>query len=1193
MLGPYRKSREGYTMETLRMNERTKSDPKEIHEILTRHFQGWFAMPEGDTERTWDVHDKCEDFIAQNGYLNIPDDILGTIWTSLRKKADEDLTLIQTPTFEEFNDAINHMAKDSAPGISGLSYNMMKTWDDNTRLRIYGDIIELWSNGRIPEEWKNRWLVPIPKKSDPDISDLRPLTLMEALRKTWGSIFVRRIQKKWNDEQLLQPNQFGSVKGKGTDGAVAEFLNAAETAKERATPLYITSWDIRRAFDSVAKPIVALALRRLGVPEDLITYLMAVDDGMTVVRTPWALHCVEEGQDLLGFKGDRGIGQGDVISPLIWTAFFDILLTALAQVTGGIITSSRHGYVRETPDVAYVDDLISVQGDLLSLQRKADIVSGFCIWAGLDLATDKFRAFAINWGNQNIRMGHEIVIHTKGWEPIEVHMKTDGNLKHLGVLWDMDLSNETQREQVTTFLRESLAYVCAKRASIRCKMIAITKCIIPKVLYTCKFMGWTLEQYKELEKIITVAMRKASKLLPGFPTNLMYMSRQEGGLGYDSLVDIIHRTKNRMYQRLLDTTDMCLVASGLLARAFRARGQILQPHVEVVMRRTPWITPVWATSLVQWREENGETLVATGRPDDNEVEESENNVRDGVHTGLYTREERLGGDVRLRVGQFWTSEEEGTNGAALEIVGLNQDEVYALKWQTKNGAPVENGSILWARPATHGEGAGPDGLAGHPAELMNGLTDRAYLLSVTSDRHTRCNGEAINECSVTAVMRRNVALPAEPEEDDWIEAGPETTVYTDGAYTQHGTFMEWATGRQRTEAAAGVVVISDTGDSHLRVTGEIQMTSAYDAEVLALAVAGRMLRGATVYTDCQSAMTATSFTQQRMGIAQVLRMADGFGNIRKVAAHAERRKLRTDWTREEEGNVKADATAAGREDENGTLPMTLSIRTALKRVTPHWWINGDGKIVMDAKHTTRCDRYVKRRDEWRRTDGRDPRWTGVTNKLAAQMWAGQECSWATAVRIMWDKHVTGENEHKWGCREVTRCTVCNAITSQKHIIRECQRPGAEAIRREARRQFSSRSAKYGHTLVGRTLHAVQNLLEHDEAHTIWTGMWTLEIRERMEQACPWGLSSREFKQVKNVMSVLVAGVVQLYRLATPASRKRRRDNDAAPERDQQLRIDHWATTNTSVMRDDRWREGTAREPPRRDEREFDARRFDR
>jgi len=272
-----------------------------------------------------------------------------------------------------------------------------------------------------------------PEETRPRMIDLLPLMLMEALRKIWGSIFVRRIQTAWREAGVLCPNQFGCVPGKGTDGAVAEFLNAPETAKERRTPVYLTSWDIRRAFDSVPKPLVTLALRRLGIPEKVTEYIRNVDEGVSVVRTPWALRCTEMGEEVSGFQGERGIGQGDVISPLIWTAVFDILLAALSKVTGGIITCSRNGYVAEASDVGYADDLVSVQGDLQSLQEKADLVSAFCVWTGLTLAVEKFRAFAINWGNEHIDMGIDIVIHMKGWVPMTEHIAQDQwNIKASG-----------------------------------------------------------------------------------------------------------------------------------------------------------------------------------------------------------------------------------------------------------------------------------------------------------------------------------------------------------------------------------------------------------------------------------------------------------------------------------------------------------------------------------------------------------------------------------------------------------------------------------------------------------------------------------------------------------------------------------------------------------------------------------------
>ena len=142
----------------------------------------------------------------------------------------------------------------------------------------------------------------------------------------------------------------------------------------------------------------------------------------------------------------------------------------------------------------------------------------------------------------------------------------------------MDLGNETQRGQIEQYLREALAYVMARRASARCKILAINKCIVPKVLYVCKFMGWSLAQYEHLEAIVSAALRKVSRNAPGFPTDLLYIAKEDGGMGYESLVDITQRTKHRMYQRLLDDDHTNMVASGLLARAFRARGQVLHPH---------------------------------------------------------------------------------------------------------------------------------------------------------------------------------------------------------------------------------------------------------------------------------------------------------------------------------------------------------------------------------------------------------------------------------------------------------------------------------------------------------------------------------------------------------------------------------------------------------------------------------------
>jgi hypothetical protein len=188
-----------------------------------------------------------------------------------------------------------------------------------------------------------------------------------------------------------------------------------------------------------------------------------------------------------------------------------------------------------------------------------------------------------------------------------------------------------------------------------------------------------------------------------------------------------------------------------------------------------------------------------------------------------------------------------------------------------------------------------------------------------------------------------------------------------------------------------------------------------------------------------------------------------------------------------------------------------------------------------------------------------------------------------AVRIMWDKHVTGENENKWNRQVQTRCEVCNALTSQRHIISECNRPGAAFIRQQTNRRFATAIAKRGTSISGRTLTVLQELMTHPDSHTIWTGMWTPAIREEVSRRCPWTLHAKEYRQVKQALSTLVDGVIQLYRLATPEDRKRKRGQGQV--RTPRTLLEEWIAQDDEEVGGAQMRD--------LDERDMDARRYDR
>ena len=109
--------------------------------------------------------------------------------------------------------------------------------------------------------------------------------------------------------------------------------NGLEEAQECATNIMATSWDKKRAFDSLSRNAARIALYRLGVPVKVCEMLVGLDiDGKTVMRTPkdkklWD-QLMLQSQNCsyaeacntfadLYFVAARGVGQGETPSPFI------------------------------------------------------------------------------------------------------------------------------------------------------------------------------------------------------------------------------------------------------------------------------------------------------------------------------------------------------------------------------------------------------------------------------------------------------------------------------------------------------------------------------------------------------------------------------------------------------------------------------------------------------------------------------------------------------------------------------------------------------------------------------------------------------------------------------------------------------------------------------------------------------------
>ena len=596
-----------FTLESLPVpGEGILTDHRAIHNLVTAHFTQWYKGPEGP-EVPWATisHDQhC--FLAHTASRGIPTDLGHLLWQALTNipgvehvRADLARELATPPSLGEFNGIIAGHRGSTTPGATGLTYNMVKGWPAPVRTFSHRCLVELWGQPDTPPWLQWGWLCPKPK--DPEaavtLDGLRPLILLEVIRKLWVGLIIGRITRAWERHGVLADAQHGFRPGRGTDTALIQFINAREHAEEAALPLYSSSWDIRRAFDSVPRGAMEISWTRLGVPADIARWLATMDvGGPTVIRSPWALQTwARSAAQGFGptpsldrpctFHRDRGTPQGDVSSPHNWVGFFDIALHALQldrQTPNTINIGSTfqapgtHGVPYLVGDMGYADDLVSTASTLPGLQRQADIISAFALCFDMEISVTKLRLARFS-GPRPPPLAAQadpeaLIIHGRDWSPQQVEVKGDGTVKMLGMTFDIRGPQRTQAQATKLRLARASTIMCAQRAVDNAVLTASVSSLT-RASYTAQFTDWSANDLTELDTTLNRLFRRASNNMPTFPTRLLYLPTSHGGMGLPRLSTYVNLRKWSMAQRAMSQDNNTAHAvHGLMDRAARASG---------------------------------------------------------------------------------------------------------------------------------------------------------------------------------------------------------------------------------------------------------------------------------------------------------------------------------------------------------------------------------------------------------------------------------------------------------------------------------------------------------------------------------------------------------------------------------------------------------------------------------------------
>ena len=435
-----------FSLDVLYNDHENIVDTNEISRIVTEFFKEWFnASPEDDL-RDLEVAQLSESqdeigcrALAQR--LNIPWEHAKEVMSGMADKEATDEVKAEAatlndyiPSFEEFENYIKTLNPRSAGGPSGLTYLLVQQWPTSVKARVHAALSEAWSNREKVPGWGRRWLQPIPKIQDPSLADLRPLMLVEVTRKIWVGLIMGRIADFWKRSSLIDEAQHAYIRGKGTHTAIPQLSNCLEAARDYKTDIFISSWDMKRAFDSLERRFIIRSLTRLHIPLSLASFMTSLDEGGDVfVRSPKNIKIAERGLKALDQEGDKfqtrkGTGQGDIPSPLLWVAALDTLLTILRRHKSEFKTLDLKGNSHPVETIAFADDLLSIESTMEALQSKAHLISAWCILTGIEISYTKLRTFGIHWGPK--KYNTPLIVHSQDWTPSKVPMLEDGALKH-------------------------------------------------------------------------------------------------------------------------------------------------------------------------------------------------------------------------------------------------------------------------------------------------------------------------------------------------------------------------------------------------------------------------------------------------------------------------------------------------------------------------------------------------------------------------------------------------------------------------------------------------------------------------------------------------------------------------------------------------------------------------------------------
>ena len=298
---------------------------------------------------------------------------------------EEHKNILNAPYTEEVvKSALFSIPGCKAPGPDGFgSYYYKDNWEV-VQQDVIAAVMETLQSGRVLKELNNTTVTLVPKTRCPkSVTEYRPISCCNTLYKCLSKVICNRLRQILPD--IIVENQGGFVHGRSIVHNIMVIQDLVKHyGRKNVQPGCLLKIDLQKAYDTVNWSFLQEMLLHLEFPAHFIQLVMHC------VSTP--MYSLMINGSLEGyFKAERGLRQGDPMSPLLFVICMEYLSRILYKLSE-LELFHFHPRCRDTQltHFCFADDLIlCCKGDYPSIMLLLQAFKLFSESSGLKANSSK------------------------------------------------------------------------------------------------------------------------------------------------------------------------------------------------------------------------------------------------------------------------------------------------------------------------------------------------------------------------------------------------------------------------------------------------------------------------------------------------------------------------------------------------------------------------------------------------------------------------------------------------------------------------------------------------------------------------------------------------------------------------------------------------------------------------------------